>query len=174
MDCCLPIWQTPDKLQDVKVITWVKRCNPNQMLIVSSIFQNSILPKNTQVEMCPLSWRRGSLFCRREYGERKGSSCRQTSHNLVHPTVLDFRIMQRIVLNFLPYSMETAVAKQCHIFFSLTLSSCLAEAPSGLLLHLLYGCFLFLPGPFLFPAHVTTSLGQDSGCFLHPSRVIVC
>lgn len=93
---------------------------------------------------------------------------------LVHPTVLDFRIMQRIVLNFLPYSMETAVAKQCHIFFSLTLSSCLAEAPSGLLLHLLYGCFLFLPGPFLFPAHVTTSLGQDSGCFLHPSRVIVC
>lgn len=93
---------------------------------------------------------------------------------LVHPTIPDSRTMQGIVLNFLPYSMETGVTKQYHIFFSMTLLSCLAEGPSGLLLHFLYGYFPFLPGTFLFPAHDTSRLEQDSACLLHPSRVIVC
>lgn len=106
----------------------------------------------------------------------RGKVAAAPSHHttLVHPTVSDSRMMQRIVLNFLPYSMETADIKQYHIFFSMTLSSCLAEGPSGLLLHLLYGCFPFLPGTCLFPAHDTSCLEQDSACFLHPSRVIVC
>lgn len=53
--------------------------------------------------------------------------------------------------------------KRCHKMMSHFLfhgpvksQPCLAEGPFGLLLPSLYGCFPSLPGPFLFPAHITT------------------
>lgn len=44
-----------------------------------------------------------------------------------------------------------------HVLFHGPVKSqpCLAEGHSGLLLPLPFGCFPSLPGPFLFPAHIT-------------------
>lgn len=111
---------------------------------------SSILPKNSQEE-----FEEGQFTLvysvTRNIIKGKGAAAPSHPTALVRPTVSDPRMMQEIELNFLPCSMETAVTKQHHIFFSMIVPSCLAEAPSTLLLPLLYECFPFLPGPFLFP-----------------------